>query len=192
MLLDIRLPVGLLFLAIGAIVAARGLEPGATAITGLPIDLIWGAVMAAFGAVMLTLALLARRRADRRLGGLAIDQSARVRWKSAMEPGLRIGMGSPVRSITRPLACTGSPRTSAGSSAIERRGRGEHRDPIGRRPDRGRSAASGSGETLARTLQLRVAGQRLGFAGDHERQRRRIAHRLAAQPPEWISARWSL
>jgi len=65
MLLDIRLPVGLLFLAIGAIVAVRGLEPGATAITGLPIDLIWGAVMAAFGAVMLTLALLARRSADR-------------------------------------------------------------------------------------------------------------------------------
>jgi hypothetical protein len=62
MLLDIRLPVGLLFLAIGAIVAGRGLAPGATAITGLPIDLIWGVVMAAFGAVMLALALLARRR----------------------------------------------------------------------------------------------------------------------------------
>ena len=65
MLFDIRLPLGLLFIAIGAIVVARGLAPGATAVTGLPIDLIWGAVMAAFGAIMLGLALLARRRVDR-------------------------------------------------------------------------------------------------------------------------------
>ncbi len=62
MLLDVRLPIGLLFLAIGAVVAARGLLPGATAATGLAIDLIWGCAMAAFGAVMLALALVARRR----------------------------------------------------------------------------------------------------------------------------------
>jgi hypothetical protein len=62
MLLDIRLPLGLLFVAIGAIVTARGLWPGATAATGLPVDLIWGAAMAAFGALMLGLALVARRR----------------------------------------------------------------------------------------------------------------------------------
>jgi hypothetical protein len=60
--LDIRLPIGLLFLAIGAIVAARGLLPGATAASGLAIDLIWGCVMAAFGAGMLALATTARRR----------------------------------------------------------------------------------------------------------------------------------
>jgi hypothetical protein len=62
MSLDIRLPVGLLFLAVGAIVAARGLAPGAAAITGLAIDLIWGCAMAAFGSAMLALALLARRK----------------------------------------------------------------------------------------------------------------------------------
>jgi hypothetical protein len=62
MLLDIRLPIGFLFLAIGVIVASRGLAPGAAAATGLPIDLIWGCVMTAFGAAMLALALAARRK----------------------------------------------------------------------------------------------------------------------------------
>jgi hypothetical protein len=79
MLLDIRLHIGLLFLAIGAIVAGRGLGPGATAVTGVPIDLIWGCVMAAFGAAMLTLALTSRRPID---GQAAPRQTASRLWPS--------------------------------------------------------------------------------------------------------------
>jgi hypothetical protein len=58
---DVRLPIGLLFLAIGAVVAAFGMTGAPPAPSGENIDLIWGAVMAAFGAVMLGLAWLARR-----------------------------------------------------------------------------------------------------------------------------------
>jgi hypothetical protein len=76
---DIRLPIGLLFLAIGAIVAARGLGPGATAATGVPVDLIWGCVMAAFGAAMLALALASRRRGKDQAG---LRQTASRLWPS--------------------------------------------------------------------------------------------------------------
>ena len=63
---DIRLPIGLLFLAIGLLVAGYGLagNPGTLDAhsAGLNIDLVWGAVMAAFGAAMLGLAAWARRK----------------------------------------------------------------------------------------------------------------------------------
>jgi hypothetical protein len=66
MLFDVRLPIGLLFLAIGILVAAVGLTGDPKALdahsAGVNIDLIWGSVMAVFGAVMLLLAELARRR----------------------------------------------------------------------------------------------------------------------------------
>jgi len=59
--LDVRLPIGVLFSMLGALVAAYGAatwgQPG-TAPTGVPIDLVWGLVLLAFGALML---LLARR-----------------------------------------------------------------------------------------------------------------------------------
>jgi hypothetical protein len=62
---DVRLPIGLLFLAIGPLIAAVGLSGDHAVLEahagGVNIDLIWGLVMAAFGAVMLGLALLARR-----------------------------------------------------------------------------------------------------------------------------------
>ena len=59
---DVRLPIGLLFLAIGVLVAVYGLTGGPAAHSaGLNIDLVWGSVMAAFGAVMLALTALARR-----------------------------------------------------------------------------------------------------------------------------------
>ena len=62
MTFDIRLPIGLLFAAIGAIVTARGLLGGpALAKGGLNIDLVWGLVMLAFGVLMLGLAALAKR-----------------------------------------------------------------------------------------------------------------------------------
>ena len=57
---DVRQPIGLLFVAIGLLVAAYGaLERPVS--QGLNIDLLWGLVMAAFGALMLALAWLARK-----------------------------------------------------------------------------------------------------------------------------------
>ena len=56
---DIRLPIGLLFLAIGGLVAGYGWVAHPPAAAGVNVDLIWGAVMGAFGALMLLLALLA-------------------------------------------------------------------------------------------------------------------------------------
>ncbi len=62
---DVRLPIGLLFLAIGVMVGLVGLT-GDRAVfeahsPGVTIDLVWGGVMAGFGAVMLALVALARR-----------------------------------------------------------------------------------------------------------------------------------
>jgi hypothetical protein len=63
---DIRLPIGLLFLAIGVLVALYGLvgDPAtfSARAAGLNIDLVWGSVMAVFGAAMLLLTALARRK----------------------------------------------------------------------------------------------------------------------------------
>jgi hypothetical protein len=59
---DVRLPIGLLFLAIGVLVGGYGLAAAPPAASGVNIDLAWGAVMAAFGAVMLALALAAARK----------------------------------------------------------------------------------------------------------------------------------
>ena len=61
---DVRLPIGLLFLAIGVIIGGFGLagDPAVlrTAALGVNIDLVWGAVMAGFGLVMLALTRLPR------------------------------------------------------------------------------------------------------------------------------------
>ncbi|HZZ30893.1 MAG TPA: hypothetical protein VFE10_02780 [Phenylobacterium sp.] len=65
MIFDVRLPIGLLFLAIGVLVAGAGLlgDPAVFKAhsAGLNIDLVWGGAMAGFGAVMLLLAALAKR-----------------------------------------------------------------------------------------------------------------------------------
>ena len=62
---DVRLPIGLFFLAIGGLLAAYGLsgDPGVfeAHAPGVNIDLIWGSVLAVFGGVMLLLAAIARR-----------------------------------------------------------------------------------------------------------------------------------
>ncbi len=59
MRLDVRLPIGALFSALGVLLAAYGAatrgRPG-SAPTGVPIDLIWGLVLLAFGLWMLFLA----------------------------------------------------------------------------------------------------------------------------------------
>jgi MYXO-CTERM domain-containing protein len=66
MLFDVRLPIGLLFLAIGALVAVCGLTGDPKVFeahsAGLNIDLAWGSVMAGFGVLMLGLVGFARRR----------------------------------------------------------------------------------------------------------------------------------
>lgn len=62
---DIRLPIGLLFVALGLLLAGYGLfsDPAVyrTHSLGVNINEIWGAVMALFGAIMLGLALKSRR-----------------------------------------------------------------------------------------------------------------------------------
>jgi formate hydrogenlyase subunit 3/multisubunit Na+/H+ antiporter MnhD subunit len=62
--IDLRTPVGVLFSALGVLLAAYGAatrgQPG-TEPTGLPVDLIWGLVLLGFGLVMLALARRARR-----------------------------------------------------------------------------------------------------------------------------------
>ncbi|OLD04313.1 MAG: hypothetical protein AUI99_03155 [Gemmatimonadetes bacterium 13_1_40CM_3_69_22] len=62
--IDLRLPVGTLFALLGLLLtvygaATRG-QPG-TEPTGVPINLIWGVVLVAFGLWMLLLARRARR-----------------------------------------------------------------------------------------------------------------------------------
>jgi len=57
---DVRTPIGLLFVAIGLLVAGYGAIDRPVS-GGINIDLVWGLVMAAFGALMVALAWLARR-----------------------------------------------------------------------------------------------------------------------------------
>jgi hypothetical protein len=64
--MDIRLPMGLMFGIIGAIIAIYGAATGGDAMyethsLGININLWWGIVMAAFGGVMLLLAFVARK-----------------------------------------------------------------------------------------------------------------------------------
>jgi hypothetical protein len=64
--LDIRLPIGMMFTLLGALLAVYGLatnaDPMYQASLGLNINLIWGGVLFLFGAVMLLFALRARFR----------------------------------------------------------------------------------------------------------------------------------
>ena len=65
MRLDIRIPIGALFAVLGTLLAGYGLAGGpalAQRSLGLDIDLWWGLVMLAFGALMLWLAWRAGRR----------------------------------------------------------------------------------------------------------------------------------
>ena len=59
---DIRLPVGLLFLAIGLLVAGAGLMDGPSVLRAeVNIDLVWGGVMVGFGMAMLLLTRVHRK-----------------------------------------------------------------------------------------------------------------------------------
>jgi hypothetical protein len=64
--LDIRLPLGLLFVVTGGMMAVYGLFTHGSAIyeksAGIDINLVWGVVLSLFGLTMLLLAYLGRRR----------------------------------------------------------------------------------------------------------------------------------
>ncbi len=62
--LDVRLPLGLLFLAIGAVLIVAGLGPISlsTAMVSSRVDLFWGVALLGFGGVMAGLAVLGWRR----------------------------------------------------------------------------------------------------------------------------------
>lgn len=54
--LDIRVPIGLMFLVKGLLLAVYGLaEPAASTVDAININLIWGVVLVLFAAVMLFL-----------------------------------------------------------------------------------------------------------------------------------------
>ena len=64
--LDLRLPIGLMFSFIGALLTVFGFLSDKTIYArslGINVNLWWGLVLLAFGVVMLTLALRARRGA---------------------------------------------------------------------------------------------------------------------------------
>ncbi len=64
--MDLRIPVGILFLALGALLMVYGTVSGAAAaVVSFNVNLIWGAIMLAFGAAMTGGAMLSRD-ADRR------------------------------------------------------------------------------------------------------------------------------
>jgi hypothetical protein len=64
--LDIRLPLGLLFVVTGGMMAVYGLFTHGSAMyeksAGIDINLVWGLVLSLFGLTMLLLAYLNRRR----------------------------------------------------------------------------------------------------------------------------------
>lgn len=66
--LDIRLPLGLLFLVTGVMMAVYGLFTHGSAIyaksLGIDINMVWGLVLSFFGLTMLLLAFLGRRRVN--------------------------------------------------------------------------------------------------------------------------------
>ena len=72
MTLDIRMPIGMLFIAIGALIFGYGLWGDAPSRAMDPrIDTAWGAVMLAFGIGMLGLAWWHRRRLGAMTGASA-------------------------------------------------------------------------------------------------------------------------
>jgi hypothetical protein len=65
MKLDLRLPIGLMFSIIGALLSVFGLMSDSTIYTrslGINVNLWWGLVLLLFGLFMLGLALRAKRR----------------------------------------------------------------------------------------------------------------------------------
>jgi hypothetical protein len=71
--LDIRIPLGLMFLITGGLLAAYGVVTWGSAIyersLGMNVNLIWGAVMFVFGVVMYVMGRRPRRLAASRVQG---------------------------------------------------------------------------------------------------------------------------
>jgi hypothetical protein len=68
---DLRLPIGILFTLLGLLLAVFGLVTPAEIYQrslGINVNLAWGLVILAFGALMLFVALRARLAADKRSG----------------------------------------------------------------------------------------------------------------------------
>ncbi len=65
MTLDVRIPIGTFFVLVGVLLTIYGVvtmrDPAASP-TGVPIDLVWGLVLLAFGLTMVALARRARRQ----------------------------------------------------------------------------------------------------------------------------------
>ena len=64
MTMDLRLPLGILFIALGAVLVVVGLVTPAVAYQqslGININLVWGSVLLLFGLAMVALVALARR-----------------------------------------------------------------------------------------------------------------------------------
>lgn len=62
--LDIRWPIGCMFLILGIVLAAYGLFSDATIYQqslGMNVNLIWGAILAAFGIIMILLARFGKK-----------------------------------------------------------------------------------------------------------------------------------
>ena len=76
---DLRLPLGWLFVILGALLVCSGFRPPATSegvSLGLNIDLIWGGVMIAFGLICLWFARrYAKKRGPSNLGNADSDRS---------------------------------------------------------------------------------------------------------------------
>lgn len=65
MTLDVRMPIGAFFVLVGVMLTIYGvvtMRDPAVSPTGVPINLVWGLVLLAFGLVMVALARRARRR----------------------------------------------------------------------------------------------------------------------------------
>jgi hypothetical protein len=75
--LDLRIPMGLMFTVVGAMMSVYGLFTRGSSIyqrsAGMDINLIWGLVMLAFGITMFTLG----RRADKRPPSKPVQGTAR-------------------------------------------------------------------------------------------------------------------
>jgi membrane protein implicated in regulation of membrane protease activity len=79
MKLDLRIPIGLMFGIIGVALVVYGLASGSAIYArslGINVNLWWGLVLVAFGAVMLALAMRAERRQRADTGAAPANERA--------------------------------------------------------------------------------------------------------------------
>ncbi len=85
--LDIRLPLGLLFLATGGMMTIYGLFTRGSAIYEkslyMDVNLIWGVVLLLFGLAMLLLGMISRRGTS----GVELEQEEPLQREASSNPG---------------------------------------------------------------------------------------------------------